>query len=465
MDSEPVERDQRVIGNGDLVTIDGAVGRVIGFHRSDRGPTVSVDVDGAVAHLSLSDFFARAGAQVSPPMPPDRLEMPSSWLWYALSESDRGRIERRARDLLQVLTGSRRGLPELDRLDGSMDDRYDPATTTQTDRLDLKSDELRLLRQEPWSRAQLYRQLAAFQQDGVLSLVHGNRRMPLGLPNLPDSARAVLDEFIDEQPARPKIEVAVLAALAQARLWEAGVDITFTSSELTTVLSELTRGKALHREAKSRRNRTPVVGRTYGAMLASRPGEIVQVDATETTMHPWFPHLGRAKAYILTGIDVYTRMIVACRVVANVPTSRDVAMLLWDMGRPQITRSGWPFEYQLIRGLPRFVSVQFGSQGGQPPGPEVIGSKLGVQPTFVVLDHGRENESLHLINAAVRNGINLIYCPPGAGWTKGIVESVHRVIDTIQSLFLEMGYKGASVANHPRGGNGEEWSVPEKVEA
>lgn len=456
MDSEHLDRDHRVIGNGDLITIDGEVARLVSFHRGEIGPVVTVDVNRNVSSMSLADFFGRAGPYVKGTAPQDRLEVPTTWLWHALSESDRDRIERRARDLLQVLTGSRRGLPDLDRLDGSMDERYEPAKTTQTDRLDLKSAELRLLRQEPWSKAQLYRQLAAFQQDGVLALVHGNRRLPLGLPDLPDSARTVLDEFIDEQPARPKIEVAVLAALAQARLWEAGVDITFTSSELTAVLGELTRGRALHREAKSRRNRTPIVGRTYGAMLASRPGEIVQVDATETTMHPWFPHVGRAKAYILTGIDVYTRMIVACRVVANVPTSRDVAMLLWDMGRPQITRSGWPFEYQLIRGLPRFVSVQFSSQGGQPPGPEVIGSKLGVQPTFVVLDHGRENESLHLINAAVRNGINLIYCPPGAGWTKGIVESVHRVIDTIQSLFLEMGYKGASVANHPRGGNGEE---------
>lgn len=447
----------REVRPGEFVELDGAVARLLCVERDSTGLTVVLDLDGSPRRLGLLDFLQSATLHRLPrPASADALELPATWLWYSLEEAERETVVRRARDLLQILTGSRRGLAELDRLDGTLDARFDPQTTTQSERVQRMSHDLEAAGQGPWSVPQLYRQLRAFKRDGMDALVHGNRRTPLGLPDLPDDVQQVLVAFLEEQPTRPRVEHGVLAALAQAHLWEEGIPVTFTADELESILGELTRGRALHREAKSRRNRTAVVGRAYGSMQASRPGEIVQVDATETTMHPWFPHVGRAKAYILTAIDVYTRMVVACRVVANVPCSRDVAMLLWDMGRPQITRAGWPNQYQLIRGLPRFVSISGGPSRGEVQAPQRIGTKLGCQPTFVVLDHGRENESIHLINAAVRNGINLIYCPPGAGWTKGIVESVHRIIDTVQSLFLESGYKGASVANHPRQVDGQE---------
>lgn len=445
-----------IIQRGDVVRVDHSVARVVDFQRGPQGLSVVMDVNGELRSLDLRDFLESAEVLSTPAQRPDALALPTAWLWHSLEPNEREALNTRARDLLQVITGSRRGLPELDCVEGNLDPRYDPAQTTQLDRMRRMSEDLKARGSAPWSVSQLYRQAADFQRDGMLGLIHGNRRVPLGMPDLPDDVRVALESFLEEQPTRPRVEHGVLAALAQARLWEAGININFTADELETILGELTRGRALHREAKSRRNRTAVVGRSYGSLMASRPGEIVQVDATETTMHPWFPHVGRAKAYILTGIDVYTRMVVACRVVANVPCSRDVAMLLWDMGRPQITRAGWPFEYQLIRGLPRFVAIAGGPEGARIRPPDPLGGKLGCQPTFVVLDHGRENESLHLINAAVRNGINLIYCPPGAGWTKGIVESVHRVIDTVQSLFLDSGYKGASVANHPRQADGQE---------
>lgn len=134
------------------------------------------------------------------------------------------------------------------------------------------SEDLKARGSAPWSVSQLYRQAADFQRDGMLGLIHGNRRVPLGLPDLPDDVRVALESFLEEQPTRPRVEHGVLAALAQARLWEAGININFTADELETILGELTRGRALHREAKSRRNRTAVVGRSYGSLMASRPG-------------------------------------------------------------------------------------------------------------------------------------------------------------------------------------------------
>lgn len=441
---------------GGLVDLDGVIHRMVRFERGPAGMEVVFTVANELVRLTLSEVYQRVRPTTMPQVRvPDRLELPTSWIWHALNEAERQRLERRARDLLELRSGSRRGLAELDRLEGLLDPRYDPTITTLGERVAHKSRELRARGEFPSSESQLYRQLSMFDQDGVLGLVHRNRRIPLGVAELPDDVREVLQEFVAEQPDRPRVDNTVLAALAQARLWDTGFEVSFTADEMARLLGELTRGQALHREAKSRRNRTRDVGRTYGSLTASRPGELVQIDATETTMHPWFPRVGRAKAYILSGIDVYTRMVVACRVVANAPSSRDVAMLLWDMGRPQVTRAGWPYQYQLVRGLPRFVTLTAGSSGLRVTRPAVIGTKLGIRPSFVVMDHGRENESLHLLSAAARNGINLIYCPPAAGWAKGIVESLHRVLDQVQSLFLGAGYKGASVANHPKDNAGE----------
>jgi hypothetical protein len=146
---------------------------------------------------------------------------------------------------------------------------------------------------------------------------------------------------------------------------------------------------------------------------------------------------------------VYSRRIVALRVIAGSPTSRDVGMLLWDMGRPTVTRGGWPYELQLWHGMPRLAVIVRGPSGFQPEGPQAIGQKAAVQPTTIVLDHGRENTSLHLISAARHAGIDVMFSPPAAPHTKGVVESWHNALVSIQELLP--GFKGARPSNHPSG--------------
>ena len=445
----PMVTSSTEVRPGSLLLLDGRHCKFRGFERAESGLVAVLDLGGELTRIPVESFFERVTLSGTDAAPPDRIQFPPGSVWYALDPAERGRIEERGRLLLLVETGSTRGLPELDRVEGRLDPRYDPQSTTRRQRVANLSGDLRTSGEKSWSPANIYRQLKAFNEQGLLGLVHGSRRIPLGASGLDPDMREALQEFLNRQPVNARINHHTLAALAHAHLAECGFQPDFGASQLEAILSEMTRGLALHREAKSRDNRSDIVGRTFNSLPADRPGQSILIDATVTTMHPWFPHVGVAEAYILTAIDVYTRMVVALRVLAGPPNSRDVAMLLWDMGRPAVTRAGWPYEYQLIRGLPRFAAVTVDSRGCTAT-PPAIGKKLGVRPAFVVMDHGRENESVHVISAAARNNITLVYCPPGSPWAKGIVESVHRAIDQVQALFLEAGYKGASVANHPK---------------
>lgn len=59
----------------------------------------------------------------------------------------------------------------------------------------------------------------------------------------------------------------------------------------------------------------------------------------------------------MTAIDIFTRCIVALRVVTGSVTSRDVAMLIWDIGRPTVTRAGFPYELAHHHGMPTLIAV------------------------------------------------------------------------------------------------------------
>lgn len=202
---------------------------------------------------------------------------------------------------------------------------------------------------------------------------------------------------------------------------------------------------------------------TYGRRQVSRPGEIIQVDGTDTTIHVWDPRLGWAKATILSAIDVFTRCIVALRVVLGKPTSRDVAMLVCDMGRPVVTRSGWPYELVHHHGMPRLLSIvkdvigpTASGTGGQ--GLELIGPKPTVWPSAIVMDHGKEFDSLHLMSVCARAGIDVVFCPPRQARAKGTVEALHNGYREIESLVA--GFKGSHVGNHPKGAEDRAFLTP-----
>jgi hypothetical protein len=196
-----------------------------------------------------------------------------------------------------------------------------------------------------------------------------------------------------------------------ARLLGAGYGDDLSRTAVRRLIADVSPGMALHREAASRRTHANKPTVVYNQYEVTRPGELVQIDGCTTNIAIWDPVAGFSRATILAAIDVLTRAPLALRVVTR-PTARDAALLLWDIGRPSISRAGWPYELQHWHGVPRLVAVVADTDAHQST---EIGQKLAVFPSAIVLDHGAEFTATHFLAAAARNNIDVIFCPP---WTR-----------------------------------------------
>lgn len=364
-----------------------------------------------------------------------------------LPEEEQARIIKRFRDLLQIRYGSPRGDAEGDRRAGILNTNYDPQTTTLSQRVEAKGRELRALHEDGASRAALYRQLRGLDE-GPDFLIHGNRRTLI--QRLDDYDPAVLEIVGTEVAAekeRPQKSRRKLLARIRSRLTKDGVGDDVTLHQLKYLVGELSRGQGLHHPAKTRRSEASRPVAVYGTQRVSRPGELVQVDATPTTVAILGPQGILVPAVILSAIDVYTRCFVALRVCVGAATSRDVCALIAQMGRPTVTRAGYPYDLEHWHGIPKLVVVNDDPEGEKTTVQKVIGRKPAIHPSTIVFDHGSENASDHVMRYAAECGIDIVFCPPRKGHAKGIVEAVHRVLGGVESAMPI--HKGQNVLNRP----------------
>lgn len=265
--------------------------------------------------------------------------------------------------------------------EGACDARYDP-TLTLKQRLHAKADELQANGEAYCSAETLRRQLKAIKKQGIASLIHGNARsVDQRLAAIDPELLAVARQFGQRQQAQAKISQRRLLVKLIAELTDAGFDVSaIGSNKMKLILGHSTRGLGLHKEARSRRMHATKPHTVYQGKVVSRPGEVAQIDATNTVIHAWDPYAGWVRAIVLTAIDVYSRAILALRVVGGSVTAREVGLLLWDMGRPTISRSGRHDD--LWHGTPDEVYVrEVAAPGGSVPSDILIGQKPAVHPT------------------------------------------------------------------------------------
>ncbi len=438
-----------VLGPGAEVMTEDGPARVLSLSMSRDGVLQALLDHGD--HRSRVPWveLAKIALSARPAPPEDAFAASPAPMLAELPDDARQRIERRFRDLLQIETGSLRGNPEGDRQAGLLAPAYDPLVTTRPERVKSKAAELRTRGEKPWAASSLYRQLEALRL-GPDALIHDNRRLLSDrLVGMDPLVLETIRTTLKEQKNLGHVSQRKLLARIRSDLDRQSAGTELTRHQLAVLVGELSRGDGLHHDAKARRSHGNKPVAVYGLLRASRPGEYVQIDATPTNIHIWDGGTGTVPAVILTAIDVYTRNFLALRVLAGAATSRDVAMLLSDMGRPTITRCGSPYELRTWHGIPRLVSLNDDPDGEKTTAAKVIGAKPAVRPSTIVLDHGSENASDHLMAAAAENDITVIFCPPRAPHAKGIVESSHHVIDAVQSI--QPAYKGANVLNRPDG--------------
>lgn len=442
--------DAQLIGLGRHLTFRGERMTIIGYAEEigTRDRVVVLEGGGRQINVSWAGLWAEIERATRRPPDLDAVDQLPRAAFDDLSETEQAALLPRIRDALQVITGSRTGTPELDRSNGTLDPDFDPLTTEFADRVRAMTRKLQF-EQRSRSRMTLYRDCSGLQALGLNYFVHGNRKTVAALPSIDADTEDELRRFVAAAGSDAQRSQRHLVVAARSHFLDRGLDLALTTPELTKWLGFLTRGKALHREARSRQTHVNKPEGVYGRISPTRPGEYVQVDATDTAIHCLFPGLGWAKASILVAVDVYSRCVVAVRVVPGKPNSRDVALLLYDMALPQAMRAGYPYSYQYYCGTPRLVEITTADGSRRLRAPESLGEKPAVQATHVVFDRGREMENLHLMAAAEEAGIGLVFCPPGAPYAKGVIESINRMLTRVQELLPA--YKGASPANHPKG--------------
>lgn len=433
------------IGHDIATTTDSA--KVVGVTRDTQGRVVVCLDHGDHRTRVPWVELAKTALSTRPVVDSDILDEHSSPLLAELPDEERAAVIKRYRDLLQIKYGSPRGNVDGDRRAGILNPEYDPNITTQAQRLVSKGRELRAHGETGWSKAAIYRHLQRVDE-GPEFLIHGNRRTIS--QRFDDYDPAVLEivrtEVAAEQQRSQKSHRKLLARI-RAKLKTADVGHDLTRHQLEVLVGELSRGLSLHHTAKTRRTEASRPTVAYGAQRVSRPGEIVQVDATPTTVALLGPMGALIPAVILSAIDVHTRSFVAMRVCVGAATSRDVCALISQMGRPTVTRAGYPFELELWHGIPTILAINDDPLDEKTTVQKALGRKPAVHPSTIVFDHGSENASDHVMRYAAECGIDVVFCPPRKGHTKGIVEAVHRVLAGVESALPI--HKGQNVLNRP----------------
>ncbi|MEI2775392.1 MAG: Mu transposase C-terminal domain-containing protein [Tetrasphaera sp.] len=407
-----------------------------------------------VERLTLNDLMTRLTLD-GPTVPPadPRLLPPSTPEFEELPPAARERILAYVRHLLQVDTGSLNGTPELDRTTGRVDPRYDPLTTTLTGRVKAKSAELRAAGHRPHSPASIYRGLATLATEGMTGFVHGNRvlgrdRLARHDPRVVELGRG----FVDRHATEARVDQRALAVQLHGELHRHDLGQDLTGYGVRRLLGDLTRGRGLHKDAAGRRTDAKKPLLAYDRWRVAGPCDHVQIDGYRTGIALWSAEAGWSTATILTAVDVYTHAPLALRVLPSTGTgvtARDAAGLLWDIGRPAITRAGWPYEMRYHHGIPHLVHVPSISAADAALDP-TIGMKLAGIIALVILDHGSEFTSAHFLGAAARMGTDVLFCPPAGPHHKGIVERLHLTYAHIEALLGGPQFTGNRPTNRPR---------------
>lgn len=440
-----------LLGVGELLMVDGWTGRIVAIRSSDdsRGLVVVVDTgDGRLVTISWADVVRRVLGRAQPSAGTAGDDETSA-LIEELPPEAQSNIRRLYGEVKLVQTGSFTGNPEADRAAGRLDPAFDPATTTQEQRIEALIASRRRRGARGASRATVYRQLKA-AAGGIDGLVNGNRKPHRNLlaehdPDVVDFVR----QFVRLHKDEARISTKKLVVRVAAELAANDLDRGLSPGQLKHLVGEVSRGLGLDRKAASRRTHAKRPLQVHGRHEVSAPGEMVQIDGTRTTIHVWARGLGWQPVVILSAIDCYDREVVALRVCVGASNAQDVALLLADIERPMVTRAGWPYELENYHGIPRLACVTDHSQVDGPPVDNVIGEKAAVVPSTIVLDNGADMSASHLMASAERLGVTVVFCPPGTPHAKGVVEGFQNFLREIQSLLP--GFKGEDATNHPIG--------------
>ena len=317
---------------------------------------------------------------------------------------------------------------------------FDPRCTTLQHRLEVKATELGC------SVETLRKKRQAVRRRGLAALLDGRQARSVTGPRIDDRLRAAIvaeaDGLAESSDIR-KLQFRVRVASRLAR--ESGTPLELPASRQTfnRIVDEVLPATGLFRlPAKSRRSAQAGPSDMFGSLVAERPGEFVAIDTTSLDVFAIDPFTFQWVGLDLTAaIDVCTRSILAFRLTPFSTQGVDLALLLSDLISPTPVDGRWPTDVRYpYCGVPETLVLR----AFDLPAGTTLAPRPTVRPGTVVIDRGRNYQSVTFMAACAQLRINVQSARPYRGSDKGWIERLFR---TMRERLLESlpGYTGPNV--------------------
>jgi len=358
-----------------------------------------------------------------------------------LNKADRLEVQAWADHLTEMIDGTRPGhdTPRPD---------YDPALTTQNERVEAKGKELAVLG-KPASRATLMRKKTLFLTGGAAALIDNRRDKQIGKFDRADSR--VIDTIAAVMARRVNkstITQSYLLELVEAELTKTYADARHdgdrpsmpSRASMYRYFRELDRDKHTAGPATTRRSKanTPThrLQRTFRKLL---PGQEVQIDSTPMDILVWVMLKGVRTAVrptLTIMIDVATRSIIASTIRLVAAKGYDHALLLAQALTPFPDRPDNTMHRALVAASNPGIKLL-----SQAERLHLEGTRPFIFPRRITTDNGKDFLAPVFTSACRKFGIDIVQSAIHTPTDKAIVE---RTFQSINTLFTQRqpGYVG-----------------------
>ncbi|MGX9687365.1 hypothetical protein ACTQ9L_09470 [Deinococcus wulumuqiensis] len=420
---------------------------VISF-RGETFLVVNFDADGCVrlrAATGSEEHLVQPGDLVADPTftvegVERQVMSPSQVFWDSLPEELQRPALAREEHLREVLTGFRLGRPDVC-FPGEPRDAYRNASRAK--RVRAKAAELGV------SYRQVNRWLEAYERAGQhpAALIDRNAvRTSSRLGKQEGCIAEAIMRVAQQRTDDSDVTLERLKELVQRELEAMGNGEVALPSQPT--FNRLVRRFAPEQTHHAKRRRSAAsrgTQRPFGKIICTRPGQYVLIDITPFDILARSEFDGRElRLRLILAMDLYSRAIVAARLVEYEPKGVDITMVLLDIIHPVRPHPSWPRLEDDARlpylGVPEGVML---AAHDMPEGVPLL-NVPPILPEAVVVDNGMVFLSGYFRDLCQRLGIDIMLARPGTGSDKAHVE---RLFLHIRHSLAErlVGYVGPHV--------------------
>lgn len=343
---------------------------------------------------------------------------PHQAFWDRLPPEVQSPALEREQHLREVLTGFRLGHPDAD-FPGEPRDAYRNAA--QAKRVKAKAAELGV------SYRQVNRWLAAYARAGQHPAALVGRNAVRTSSRLGKQEGCIAEAIMRVARQRTDDSDVTLTRLREFVQHELEVmghgELALPSQPTFNKLVRRFAPELTHHARRRRSSASRGTQRPFGKVVCTRPGQYVQIDITPFDIMARSEVDGRElRLRLILAIDLYSRAIVAARLVEYEPKGVDVTVVLLDIIHPVRPHPSWPKMEDDARlpylGVPEGVML---AAHDMPEGVPLL-NVPPVLPEAVVVDNGMVFLSGQFRDLCQRLGTDIMLARPGTGSDKAHVE-------------------------------------------